>query len=317
MIIVDKSAEATLALGAEKELAYLKQFGGPLLPLQRARREYYQFKKQLPSVHIENLERYLLIAPSLVPGNPALHHFRIRHPDLRPSNIIVSRSPDSSLHVVSLINWQHTSILPLFLLAGIPEQLQNFHDLVSRSMTRPLPPENLDDLDEIQQSEEMELHRLRLVHYHYVKSTEKYNQVHWMALADLIGMFRRRIFHHASDRWEGETLELKVALIDATQNWEEVTGGCAPCPVVFDPDDVHETRELDKELREMDECLEVCQAVIGHGTDGWVPVEYYEEAMAHSKKLKEDGLAAAESEADRAEIEAHWPFDDIDEEEYM
>jgi hypothetical protein len=57
--------------------------------------------------------------------------------------------------------------------------------------------------------------------------------------------------------------------------------------------------------------------VIGHGTDGWVSVEHYEEAMAHSKKVKEDGLAAAEWEAERAQVEAHWPFDDIDEEEYI
>jgi hypothetical protein len=287
------------------------------LPFRRARREGYQYREQPPSDHIENLERYLLIASSLIPRDLALGHFRIRHPDLQPSNIIVSRSPDSSLPVVSLIDWQHTSILPLFLLAGIPQQLQNIHDLGSQSMTRPLPPESLDDLDENQQSEEMELYRRRLVHYYYVKSTEKYNKLHYAALADPIGLFRRRLFHHASDPWEGETLALKVALIDATQNWETLAGGGAPCPVVFDPDDVHQTRELDKEQREVDEALEECRAVIGHGPEGWVPVEYYEEAMARSKQLKEDGLAAAESEADRAQVEAHWPFDDMDELDYV
>jgi len=39
--------------------------------------------------------------------------------------------------------------------------------------------------------------------------------------------------------------------------------------------------------------------------------------MARSKKLKEDGLAAAESEEERPQVAAHWPFDDMDEEEYM
>ena len=282
------------------------------------RREGYQYKEQPPSDHIENLERYLLIASSLIPRNPALGHFRIRHPDLRPSNIIVSRSPDSSLHVVSLIDWQHTSILPLFLLAGIPDRLRNNHDLGSKSLTWPSPPENLDDLDENEQSEEMELYHCRLVHYHYIKSTEKYNKLHCEALADPIGRFRRGLFHLASDMWDGETLALKVALIDATQNWETLTGGGVPCPVVFDPDDVHETMELDKEQREADEALKACEALIGgHGRGGWVPVEHYEEAMARSKQLKEYALAAAESEAERIEIETHWPFDDMDEEEYM
>ena len=37
-------------------------------------------------------------------------------------------------------------------------------------------------------------------------------------------MLRRRLFYHASDMWEGETLALKVALIEATENWETLTG---------------------------------------------------------------------------------------------
>ncbi|KAG1778199.1 protein kinase subdomain-containing protein PKL CAK Fmp29 [Suillus placidus] len=311
-----ESAEAALLRGAEKELAYLRQFGRPLLPFQRVRREAYKYQEQPPSDHIENLDRYLLIASSLIPRNPALGHFHIRHPDVQPSNIIISRSPDSNLHVVGLIDWQHTSILPLFILANIPQRLQNYDDIGSQSMTQPSLPEKLDDMDETQQSGEMELYRRRLVHYHYVKNTEEYNELHYAALTDPMGVLRRRLFCHASDPWEGETLALKVALIQATKNWKKLTGGGPPCPVVFDPDDVRETMKLDAEQKEADECLEACRDVIGFGQEGWVPVEHYEEAMALSKKLKEDGLAAAESEEERAQIAAHWPFDDMDEEEY-
>lgn len=48
-----------------------------------------------------------------------------------------------------------------------------------------------------------------------------------------------------------------------------------------------------------------------------MPAEHYEEVMAHSKKLKEDGLAAVEPEEERAQITVHWPLDDMDEGEYM
>ncbi|KAF8256368.1 hypothetical protein EI94DRAFT_1873332 [Lactarius quietus] len=61
----------------------------------------------------------------------------------------------------------------------------------------------------------------------------------------------------------------------------------------------------------------MCRDVIGFGPEGWVPAEHYEEAMARSKKLKEDGLAAAESEEERAQIAAHWPLDNMEEEIYM
>ena len=75
--------------------------------------------------------------------------------------------------------------------------------------------------------------------------------------------------------------------------------------------------DMDAEQREVDESLEVCQNLIGHRSEGWVPVEHYEEAMERSRKLKEDGLAACESKEERVQIAAHWVFDDMDEEEYM
>jgi len=130
-------------------------------------------------------------------------------------------------------------------------------------------------------------------------------------------MLRRRLFCYASDPWEGETLPLKVALIQATKNWKALTREGLPCPIAFDPKDARETMKLDAEQREADEFLEAFQDMIGLGPEGWVPVERYEEAMTLSKKLKEAGLAAAESEEERAQISAHWLLDDIDEEEYM
>ncbi|EIW82704.1 protein kinase subdomain-containing protein PKL CAK Fmp29 [Coniophora puteana RWD-64-598 SS2] len=309
-----ENAKAALVKGADKERAYLEQFGRPLLPFRRFRREGYQYQKQPPSDHIENLDRYLSIAPSLIPRDPTLCHFRIRHPDLQPSNIIVN----SNMRVVGLIDWQHTSILPQFLLAGIPGRIQNYDDPVSQSMAQPLLPANLDDLDRESREKELELYRRRLVHYHYIKNTKKYNELHYAALADPVGMLRRRLFCYASDLWEGETLALKVALIDATENWETLTDGGPPCPVVFDAVDVCGTRKLDTEQTGADANLEVCEnTVIGCGSEGWVTVEHYEEAMRRSRQLKEAMLAQAESEKDRAEIAAHWPFDDMDEEEYM
>jgi hypothetical protein len=224
-ITIDESVESVLVRAANKELAYLQQFGQPLLPFQRFRREIYQYQEQSPSDHIDSLQRYLLIAPSLVPNDSSLSHFRIRHPDLQEANIVVSRSSDSDLQVVSVLDWQHASILPAFLLAGMPQRLQNYNDHVSQSLAQPSLPENLGDLGEGAQSYAKELHRRRLVHYHYDKSTEECNEVHHAALADPMGVLRRRLFQHACDPWEGETIALKVALIDSTNSWETLRKG--------------------------------------------------------------------------------------------
>jgi hypothetical protein len=173
------------------------------------------------------------------------------------------------------------------------------------------PPERLDDVDQ-------DLNRRRrLVHYHYVKNTEKYNELHYAALTDPMGMLRRRLFCHVSDMWDGETLALKVALFDATESWETLTEGGPPCPIVFDAEDVRETGKQDAGQREADENLEALGKIVGFGPEGWVPDERYEEAMTHSEQLKEATLAVAESEEERVQMAVHWPLDNMAEEEYM
>ncbi|KAI0350135.1 protein kinase subdomain-containing protein PKL CAK Fmp29 [Trametes cingulata] len=312
------NAEAALLRGAEKERAYLERFGRPLLPLQRVRREAYQYREQHPSEHIQNLDRYLRIAPYLVARDPSRDHFCIRHPDLQPSNIIVSWSPESKSYVIAgLIDWQHTAVLPLSLHAGIPPRLQNYDDPAWHPMTPPALPENFEDMDETRRESEMERYHRRLLHYHYVENTRKYNILHYAALTDPVGALRRRLFHQARAPWEGETLPLKIPLIQATENWERLVGEGVPCPIAFEPDDVRETMKLDAEVREMDGYVEVVRDKIGVGPDDWVPAEHYEEAMARSRKLKEVGLAASDNEEERALFDAHWPFDDMDEEDYM
>ena len=295
----------------------MERFGRPLLPFQRVRRETYQYQKQLPSDHVENLNRYLLLAPSLVPKDPGLTRFCIRHPDLQPNNIMVSQTPDHGWEVTGVLDWQHASILPAFLLAGIPDRFQNHNDPFSQYMLPPPPPKNVAALDEPKQREAEELYRRRLVHYHYVKSTAECNELHYTALTNPMLGLRSRLFHFAGNAWEGETLDLKVLLIYATERWETLTEGDAPCPVVFDAEDVRKTKELNEAQGKADKAFEMWQDVFGLGPEGWVPTQDYEGAVALCKQMKEEALAEAQSEEERAEILGHWPWDDMDEGEYM
>ena len=275
-VVTDESAEAALVTGAHKELAYLKQFGQPLLPFSRFRRQHYGYREQSPADHVENLNRYLLLAPSLVPKDPGLTRFCIRHPDLQPNNIMVSQTPDHGWEVTGVLDWQHASILPAFLLAGIPDRFQNHNDTFSQYMLPPPPPKNVAALDEPKQREAEELYRRRLVHYHYVKSTEECNEHHYAALTYPAGALRSRLICSASDPWEGETLQLKTALIRATENWEALAGaGDVPCPVAFDAEDVRQTKELDEKTSESDEILQKCMSIIDVVSEGWVPSEHF------------------------------------------
>lgn len=149
-------------------------------------------------------------------------------------------------------------------------------------------------------------------------NTEAYNKPHYDALTDHMCVLRSRLFHHASNPWEGETLELKVALIRATELWETLTGGGGvPCPVVFNAEDARETLELNEVQGKADKAFGMWQNMLGLGPEGWVPTQDYKAAVALCKQVKEAALAEATSEEERAEIMGHWPWDDMDEEKYM
>ena len=132
-----------------------------------------------------------------------------------------------------------------------------------------------------------------------------------------MSVLRRRLFQRAGDLWEGETIGSKVDLIEATKSWAMLAEGGAPCPVVFDAEDVRETMELDTALRDADKSFQLGQNMVSFGSEGWVPKDHYERAMARSKKVEEDILAETRSGEERAEVEAHWPLDDMDKEKYM
>jgi hypothetical protein len=205
----------------------------------------------------------------------------------------------------------------MFLLAGIPQRLQNHADDASQSMTPPSRPENLDEMGEAQRDSEEYRYRCRLVHHHYVISTMECNPLHYAAFTDRLYALRGRLFLHAGGPWEGETSDLKAALIQATNKWEELTGGGVPCPLEFDAKDLDETAVLDQELSKATMGFEFLQSMHGVGEEGWVPVEDYEGAVAFFKECKEDALVGAQSAKERDEIMAHWPWDDMDEEMYM
>ncbi|KAF6759570.1 kinase-like domain-containing protein [Ephemerocybe angulata] len=310
------SAEAALAAAAQKELVYLKHFGQPLLPMRRERRSCYKYQPQSPSAHVENLERYLRIAPALVPRDPAQSRFTIRHQDLHPNNILVSRAPDGSdCKIVSLLDWQHTQILPMFLLAGISRHL--CVQKGAQAMAPPARPEGLDEMDPDQRESEEDDYRGQLAHYQYVKSTREINPLHYAAFSDPLHDLRDRLFLYAGAPWQGETSDLKEALIEAKDAWEELAGAGVPCPLEFDKKDLEETALLGKELLGETRAFELLQLFRLVGEQGWVSVENYEEVVDFFKECKEDGLAEAESEKEREEIRAHWPWDDMDERMYM
>lgn len=286
-----------MSAGAKKEIAHLQAHGRPLYPYQRIRRETFDCKKQQPSEYIEVLNKYLQIAPYLVPADDILIQPTIRHPDLRPNNIFVSENMD----IISLIDWQHCSILPLFLQCGPPPHLVDSGVIVRDERVQEMQPE---------------LSTKRLLHGLYMSETAHRNETHCYALRHSFSAHRRNTYQQSCNTWDGDTMTLKSGLVSLAQNWDRVMGSTTPCPISFTPDEGQEALLLEQEQRDADARVEESRIMFGIGPDSWVPCEHYEQLKEAMCKLKASMIESAESELDRDRIREHWIYDDIDEDEY-
>lgn len=125
----------------------------------------------------------------------------MRHPDFQPNNILISESNE----IVGFIDWQHCSILPLGLAAGIPKHFQNYGDPDSEELKEPqldLPP-NFDSLSPSEQASVRETQQKRLVHFLYAAFTRRLNEEHYDAIFDNSVILNQRLFKSAGTPWEG------------------------------------------------------------------------------------------------------------------
>lgn len=293
-----------------RELTWMKQCAKPRFPYEPLHRELYAYKKVSPAGHIENLSRYLHIAEYLMPQDANLNRPIIRHPDLQPNNIFVS----DSMEIVGIIDWQHTSVLPLFLHAGIPNELQNYGDEESEDLVVPRLPDNFAELNPQAQDEARETYRRRQLHFFYVSYTAKLNEEHWNAMRLEHVVLRQKLFQHAGTPWEGDNVTLKADLVQAMKVWPELTSdkeGTVPsCPFTYSPKEVEECLHLDSEQKDTNTNVEIARRRIGINIEGWVPLDRYDEAKELDQKFKSEVLEAADTDLERDEIQNHWPFDD-------
>ncbi|EEH04098.1 phosphotransferase enzyme family protein [Histoplasma capsulatum G186AR] len=318
-------ATESLTAIAEKELAWLQSYGKPRFPFERAYREATNYRKSVPEEHMATLEKYLKIAPYLVPKDKSLHRPILRHPDLQPNNIFVSKDLD----IIGLIDWQYCSALPIFLAAGIPQYIQNYDDEESLHFIPPKLPKTLDEMSAHERSTALEQFRRRHLHFYYLGFTQRFNPSHFHALDhDRSHLLKRKTFTHAGDPWEGNNIQLKADLVHMVQNWDKVVtsadaeggGGTdavvPPCPITFDLSEAQDTLRIEKEYEKTDSQLSLIRDAIGVSIDGWTSNEMFEDAIARAKEFKKMAIdSVSDNKIDQEMTEKHWPFDDFVEDE--
>lgn len=294
----------------KRELAWLRKYGRPRFQQNPGYKELYGQKKSDPAVQIKALKEYLKVSPCIVPDEQGLKRPTLRHPDLSPSNIFVSKEGEIS----GLIDWENTTTLPLFLQARIPEHFQNFGDEDSENFRQPQLPANFDSLSGEEKEAEEEVYRRRQLHFFYLGATSQNNRRHYDALFFDPEARRARLYQRARIPWEGDNISLKAQLIKTVQNWPSVRSKKAvKCPINYSEDEIKECLALVAKQKEFDESMQVMHDRVGVSVDGWVSNDEYEATKQRAHEIKAQFMATAETEAERREFDKNWHFQDHEE----
>ncbi|KAE9368100.1 phosphotransferase family protein [Stipitochalara longipes BDJ] len=304
-----ESSEELLRAVGEREIMWLRKFGEMRYPREPLYREFYGRQKVDPEVQINHLSDYLKVAPHLVPKEEQLNVPTIRHPDLSPSNIFVSDSGD----ITGIIDWQHATVLPIFLQAKIPKHFQNYGDDDSENFRPPELPENFAAMTDDDKETAMEIFRRQQVHYFYIGYTSRLNKPHFHAMGKYNLVLRNKLYDTACRPWEGDNTSLKAELIRIMEHWPEIASPEDSPPVNYSPAEVEDCLDRDAKQRDADDQMQALRDSIGVNIDGWLPNEEFESAREKANLMKSSMAETADTEEERKEFTELWPFQDHEE----
>ncbi|EEP82215.1 predicted protein [Uncinocarpus reesii 1704] len=197
------------------------------LGISIARREILRITQNPPETkgtfHHGTVEEQIHLLEIAIPvmqqldSHPILSQFSqpvLWHTDLHMGNIFVSSNDNSK--VVSLIDWQSSSILPAFLQAQWPDFLKPPRKYV-KGFVHPKLPENFDELDEESKS-------IALYEWNQAKMTKAYEVSNYLENRAAHNAMNappvfKELFVRCGETSEFGVLPLRECLIEISLNW--------------------------------------------------------------------------------------------------
>jgi hypothetical protein len=241
------------------------------------------------------------------------------HPDIHKRNIYVSEEDPSC--VTAIIDWQSTSIEPIFVYANetpdiaddptadipILETLMsplegNSSDVGTTEETLAATPEE----ETVRKRHEKDILTCRQIFEVVLRGyvPKLYN-------ARAMDQTLLRTFRCCDASWRDSAAALRQELIELSQRWTEL-GLPGSCPYQPTPEDLAEHAKQYEDFESVQHLKMLLKRILDADSDGWVPAESWETAKAEHKALHDQWMETIkESGSSVDHAKKLWPFDEV------
>jgi len=271
-------------------------------------------KPELPHEMLSLIDRYLQLAPAMVPSQWSkdidIHSPTLWHPDLHPNNIFVD--PESK-KISQIIDWQSASSLPFFYHCQIPTAVKHHGsaltvlDDLNSWPERPqnynnLPPDEKTYLDNAIGSE--------YLHKYYLSSTQVKNPRRWAVLQRAAELdLRTGPAGWIQSAWSNnDTFFLRRALMRIVNRWDELCPDASPCPWVFTEDELASYGHEKETRGYVSTFLAYFHDNWGVPADGCIEVERFGEVQAEMERMRAHFIGSADDEEEKELAKKIWPY---------
>ncbi|RAH65658.1 phosphotransferase family protein [Aspergillus aculeatinus CBS 121060] len=258
------SAVDYIQASALREIAWIQKHATPRSPDDPL---FISHRQNDPVEHVSLLQRYLSIAPHLIPQEEGILGSFLWHPDLRTPNIFV----DDSGHITSIIDWQSASAGPLFLEDRHPYFLDYNGDLILEL------PEDFKQLDANTQSAVKGTVTNSILLYLYEKYTAERNPLLSRVFQYPNGKTLTDPIRFVGNTWDGDIIPLRESLIRIQKKWRSPLGHAVECPIDLSPEEIRKHHEDSEGWNEVQDFWDGLSGIMSR--DGWTSHATYDQAM--------------------------------------
>jgi Phosphotransferase enzyme family len=259
-----------------------------------------------PACHIDLLQRCITLAPHLEPP-PSSSAPVLWHHDLSLRNILISN--DTKPKIISILDWQNVSIVPLFLKFDEPSFI---------GMTFVPPGERVDPLVYERSLDTHETEwatEIVSLNQHYNRVLSRLCPQMAEALSIPFKETEGILIRDCTRSWEKRKgiVYLRQGLINIWRNWNKY-GLPGAAPISFTKEELDNHLEDGKGMNDNRDFIEGIRQSIGMGPTGEVDANDYEEKKKYYEEVKRRFIVDMNEKVERVgfteniDWELYWPF---------